>query len=56
MEKCKVRHIRPQNIKVEYKSSNKEIKKVNEKCDLGVDFDDTFKVSKSYYVSCVENK
>ena len=45
-EKCKVLYTGSKNIEVEYKyiSSNKEIKKVNENCDLVVGFDDTFKV------------
>ena len=43
IEKFKVLHIRSRNIKVEYKLSFKKIKKVNEECDQGVGFDDTFK-------------
>ena len=43
IEKCKVLHSGSKNIKVEYKLRNKEIKKVNEECDLGVDFVDRFK-------------
>ena len=30
-------------IKVEYKLSTREIQKINEECDLGVNFDETFK-------------
>ena len=41
--KCKELHIGSQNMKVEYKWSNREIKKVNEECNLGIGFDNTFK-------------
>ena len=40
---------------VEYKSSNKEIKKVYEKCNLVVGFDETFK-DDNHIVSCIEGK
>ena len=43
IEKCKVLLIGSKNIKVGYRLSNKEIKKVNEVCNLEVGFDDTFK-------------
>ena len=43
IEKCKVQYIGSKNIQVENKLSNKEIKKVNEECNLRVGFDETFK-------------
>ena len=44
IEKCQVLYIRSKKVKVEYELANKEIKKVNEKCDLRVGFDQTIKV------------
>ena len=50
--KCEVLH-----IKVEYKLSNKEIKKkVNEECDLGVGFDDAFKVHNHIFFNYIKDK
>ena len=43
IERNKVLHIESKNIKVEYKLSNREMKKMNEERDLRVGFDDTFK-------------
>ena len=40
---------------VGYKLSNKEIKKVNEECTIGVGFDDTFKADK-HFIYCIESK
>ena len=42
MEKYKVLHIGSKNIEIGYKL-NRKTQKVNEKCNLGVGFDDTFK-------------
>ena len=39
IEKCKVLHIQFKNIQVEYKSSNRETKKINKECNLGDGFD-----------------
>ena len=36
-------HIGSKIIKINYELSNGEIKKVNEECDLGISFNDTFK-------------
>ena len=44
IQKCKVLHIGSKNITAKYKLNNKEIKEVNEESNLGVGFDDTFKV------------
>ena len=52
IEKWKSIRIRSKNIQVEYKLSNREIKKVNTKCDQGVGFDDTFKAD-NYIFSLV---
>ena len=41
--KCNILQIASKNIKMEYKLSNKEIKKINEESDLRVGFDDAFK-------------
>ena len=38
IEKCIVLHSGFKNIKVEYRLRNKEVKKVNAECDLGVGF------------------
>ena len=48
IEKCKVLHIGSINIKVKYKLSNEEIKKVNLECDLEIGFHVTFKAI--YYI------
>ena len=42
-EKCKVLLIGSKNIKVEYELSKREIKNVNEKCNLEIGFNDTLK-------------
>ena len=36
LKKCKVLYIGTKNIKVDYKLSNREIKKVYEKCDVWI--------------------
>ena len=36
IEKCKILHIESKNIKVEYKSSKKDMKKLTGECDLSV--------------------
>ena len=43
VKKCKMQYIGSKNIKVEYKLSNREIKKINEEYDFGIRFNDTFK-------------
>ena len=45
VEKCEVLHIVFKSITVEYKLNNREIKKVNEECNLRVGFDDKFKAN-----------
>ena len=39
IEKGRILHTGSKSIQAEYRLSNREIKKVNEKCSLGVDFD-----------------
>ena len=53
MEKCKVLHIGSRNIKIEHKLGQWKITKGNEKCDLGVGFDDSFKVDN--HISSIHN-
>ena len=53
IDKYKVLHIGSKNIQVEYKSINKEIKKVNEEYNLGVGFDETFKIDNHIFVNCI---
>ena len=43
IEKGNVRYIESKNIKIECKLNNKEIIHANEKINLGIGFDDTFK-------------
>ena len=45
IEKCNLLNIGSQNVKFDYQINNKDIKRVNEECDLGVDFDDNFKTN-----------
>ena len=50
MEKCKVLHIGSKSISVEYKLSNREIKNINDECDLGDSFDDRYKTQIRLYI------